>query len=881
VLTIILIIIIICLLINKNNLEKEMRLLRKEIKKLKNNNEKENIIKTEEKVLNTNNIEAKNSISNVNTERIKIDNKKVEKAQQVKQKEKNSLVLIAGAILIVLAAIVFLTSTWDIVSNTVKTVTLLLLIGVFLGASYIAKNVLKIKQTAKTFFYISMAYVPIALVSISFFKLFGEYLSIFGEGRFIYFSLSSVLLSVLYFISSEKISSKLLTISSLIMQILTIIFTTLIFTDNIKIIIEFCLIYTMILSYMYYKNKLNKFKIKLSPFIKTNIICISIIQLSITLVEILINQCQLINFINTFLLMIIYYIIYFYEKNIRYAFWFLIGIIGTIFTIINLKVFNFSFSIKYLFILVGITIEYLYFILNKKYKNFEGPIKILGSILGLILYIIALYCESIKYELIIPSFLIVFITMLLCIVTYLNSKDRKKGLLQVITLLILLLAVNIISFFKLEIYYLLVVSLIMFMISGIDKKKLNNIKEYFESYGNAMVIFSSTYLLISDFTNIIKISPIFIAISISYVYMFFKKEKELYKIIGYVFLNLSLLSIFKNIKAEQLIRYIPAITTITILVAENYISKLNTLNGYIFNIISATIAFIGINLEITNISFLVNIFMALLFVKYIYDNKINENVNVIPITSLIPNIYGTIFSKEISLVISIISILLITLISANKKKFNIYTISSIVFLIFQCAEFELNKYVNIIVILVWAIWHTLNYNEKQKDIFKVISYLTGLVLYNNIIKDIKLDDVTTISLLGYISFSIILIRTIIIKYIKNGYKTIEYIVYSILFLYAINSYNNEIDGIIFVSLLVVLVIISYNKKIGPLFLTSIISIIINSFLLTIEFWFSIPWWVYMLVVGIILIMFATRNELNQNKKKIGEGMKKIKEYMDI
>ena len=48
-------------------------------------------------------------------------------------------------------------------------------------------------------------------------------------------------------------------------------------------------------------------------------------------------------------------------------------------------------------------------------------------------------------------------------------------------------------------------------------------------------------------------------------------------------------------------------------------------------------------------------------------------------------------------------------------------------------------------------------------------------------------------------------------------------------------------------------------------------------ILTRMFWLSIPWWVYLLLVGSILIGFAIRNEMVEKKdsNKIKDFMKKL------
>lgn len=94
---------------------------------------------------------------------------------------------------------------------------------------------------------------------------------------------------------------------------------------------------------------------------------------------------------------------------------------------------------------------------------------------------------------------------------------------------------------------------------------------------------------------------------------------------------------------------------------------------------------------------------------------------------------------------------------------------------------------------------------------------------------------------------------------------------------AIFSYNNEMDGILYCILLLGLVIIGYNNKYGPLFITCLIFILFNALILTREFWLSIPWWIYVLVTGIILVLFASRNEnkTNETKSKLDELKNKL------
>ena len=79
---------------------------------------------------------------------------------EMSEKEiKNSTILVTGAILILIAAIVFLTSTWNTTLDLVKTFIVFFMFLVFLGSSFIADKYLHIKQTSKVFLYLALSYL--------------------------------------------------------------------------------------------------------------------------------------------------------------------------------------------------------------------------------------------------------------------------------------------------------------------------------------------------------------------------------------------------------------------------------------------------------------------------------------------------------------------------------------------------------------------------------------------------------------------------------------------------------------------------------------------------------------------------------------------------
>ena len=104
----------------------------------------------------------------------------------------------------------------------------------------------------------------------------------------------------------------------------------------------------------------------------------------------------------------------------------------------------------------------------------------------------------------------------------------------------------------------------------------------------------------------------------------------------------------------------------------------------------------------------------------------------------------------------------------------------------------------------------------------------------------------------------------------------------LIFVFAIGVYTSEADGIIFVLFIVGLVMYSYMKKYGAIFIVSIMAILLNAILLTREFWLSIPWWIYLLLIGGILIGFAIKNESDDKKEKISVGnvIKNLKDKIE-
>ena len=107
-----------------------------------------------------------------------------------------NVVFIIGIIFIVVAGLIFATTTWRILPNIIKASIIALLTIIFFVASLFARKKLHLQQTGLTFYSLGSLFIPLAFLGIGFFELLGSYLSVGGDGKYI---LSMIAFSCLTF----------------------------------------------------------------------------------------------------------------------------------------------------------------------------------------------------------------------------------------------------------------------------------------------------------------------------------------------------------------------------------------------------------------------------------------------------------------------------------------------------------------------------------------------------------------------------------------------------------------------------------------------------------------------------------------------------------
>ena len=772
---------------------------------------------------------------------------------------KNSTILIVGSILILLSSIIYLTTTWNITHNIFKTFIIVLMLLIFIISSNIADKIFHLKQTSKAFYLIALAYLPILFLSISIFSLLGDFLSIYGQGKNIYLSICSFITTIIYYYNYKLKNIKLISIMTMIFTIITIVITTLIFTNNIITILLILSIYLIIITILYNNNTIFLYKELHLKTISTLFYTLTILTIYYILIDLINSTTQQQNILLDISML---YNSYLYFNKIDKK----TSLYNDLLPILIISIFYHStklfdnFIIKQILILISFIILYIHNIII--HKTIKPTTYITISISTIALYISTKLNTTNQ----IPTFLILATISILSLIHHIYKEENIKYPIYCFNIYILLTITDIISTTNLPIVTLGYISLIMILSSIPIKDKI--IKQSLLIVGN---ISFNLITIINYNINIITLI-LYIFYIITNIYLFYNKKQDQYKITTYIYSNIILIYILKLLNINNiniLLLSIPIATIIQVLL-EYTIKELNnkTNNNYI--LIQFIISFIILNTITTTITnFILLIILIIIYILYINKNKLNTNYLYIPYLALIPYIY----LKDIHLnfnIMYITSFIIISIICTQiyYKKTNTFIILFYIFTLFHIQNFNESKYISLIIFTIGTIIIYLIKENKVKDIFKGILYTCILVLFNFITTDLKLNNYTIFVYGPYLIWIPFITRTILKKYEEKNYKTWEYLSYILINYLSLTNYTSQMDGILYVFLLTIIVIISYTLKLGPIFIISIIAILINVLLLTRLFWLSIPWWIYILIIGSILISFAIYNELNDKKQKI-------------
>ena len=794
----------------------------------------------------------------------------ITKVKHTDKEIKNTLILTVGAILIIISAIAFLISTWNATGNFVKTLILLLMLIVFFSVSYIADKRLNLKQTSKTFYYVAFAYLPIIFLSIAMFGLFGNYLSLNGEGKYIYLTISSVIIALIYYLDCKRTNSKALFIFNIIFQLLSIKFFVSAFTNKFNILLFVMLIYSIVICVLYLIKKIY-FNEKAHKILSITLsFSISTILVLINLLNCLFNNIFIIDVVSCILMLINLYLILVKLLNKH-------NIYKLIYPIIIILTFNnltFLFKENVMFgqalILISFAISFMYNIFEEKKVNISTYIEIL---IGFIFFYFFWLVASTFNDNMMPTYILFGVMTVLSLVYYVFDEENKIFSSIMLATGTVATTIATVTYFDFDVIILSIVSFILIIISMFKNIHIG-LKTGFKWIGLISLILISTIFVFA--TNIYSLILYFVYAIVIITYGIIKKE-NVYKIFSYIFINIVLFNIFEYLQIDYSSFIMPT-TTIVLTFIERIFNNIRSKASDIYLILSYILSVVILLDTTVNYNNIVMLLLSSSFIYYIICYKKSKNYLYIPFMGMIPHIYFDydliINNFNIMYIVSILFIILLGYLIYNKKN-NIYIVMFYVYNFFHLTCLEDIKYVSIFLLIAGSFICYLIKNNKIKEFYKALIYILWLILYNTILSDLMIN-LTSVSAMSYLILLILITRTIIKKY-SNSYKIWEYIISILINLIVMCNFTSEYDGILYFVFLAILIIISYIYKLGPIFLISLISIIINSIILTQVIFGNIPWWLYILIIGGILIGFAIYNESKENK----QDEKSIKKHLDL
>ncbi len=257
---------------------------------------------------------------------------------------------------------------------------------------------------------------------------------------------------------------------------------------------------------------------------------------------------------------------------------------------------------------------------------------------------------------------------------------------------------------------------------------------------------------------------------------------------------------------------------------------------------------------------------ALLYAYLKLENK-NEEWMLFPMifsTSLL-----SIEDEVLHIIIGILLMILYTALSVSKKKTTSITIVSLLFVFIGTLILEFDAYYLFGATLIWSIAHYIPnkvlFNYEKNGLYKIVIILSLLGLY---IKTLVEFDVRYYSMLMLgLYLTIIAITKLVIKNDSTETKIMEYLFFLLVSASALFFITDLVDSIILITIMFILIIYTFIRKYKSYTYCSIISLIAFVIHATWEFWTKLPWYFYILLIGLALIIFAMFDEKIKQKNK--------------
>lgn len=828
-----------------------------------------------------------------------------------KEKEKTcgfQLMLSIGVFLIILASIIFATSTWKLYSNFIK----VLILGgetlLFFVLGILLKYVFKVKKTGNALTLISTILLPTTFLCAGYFNLFGNLFSLTGKYSTLFLSVTFLMEALVTFIRKNIIKSNKYLFS-------LICFFAGIFLLIYGIIKNACLTF-VITSFIL--MLINIFKNKIFNNLKEFNIFNILVSIIFTFAYFYFSFDQL--FSNNLLLEKLYLVFFIISLSLNFIISRpkdneVLNIFSVLYeTMLVIWFVMFSKNLltsSFAFVISGLISYIVYYISNNNY------VKTTSVIVSYIQGFLGIFIICFVKECVIMAPIISFIYIVLTFIGSLN-KDKLKIIniiFEPIYLIMLAIGILIQPFIIKNIKAIDVIMvinaclIIATIVSTIRKNKVKN------CYLIILIIGLFIQSLCSYFSSVMYFVTAFIIYLLLIIYSLMSKD-EFSKNLLDALCILSLSSVLIGLNKYTLISSL--ITTI-LLIIFSILNKTNNKKYLYLSLVSIPMIMI-----ISNLSFnysikkdlsMIILIPSLLILTRKFLNALKENDKIVLEFIFISALALSITSPSIMFIYLILLYVVALLLKkeytlSSKTYFNYLIFFSIISFLNVSADKLDNLYmIGIIALLVInQILFRILY-EKRNIIFEAFHSIVSLLLIISLVNNLGFNNFISFA----ISFVLLVILCLIYADERMKYTVISFMVYPLsiiiksvniytvriilnLFIWMIpitvlsrkvfkldNTISTIIESVI-LPIMFIIFIFNISLQVGlTLGIISVLSIIIGlafkyksysvtgyvTLVLTViiqtfELWGKMPWWVYLLITGIILVVLAA---LRESKKK--------------
>lgn len=827
--------------------------------------------------------------------------------QKKENKNNFNIILNLGVFLIILSSIIFATSTWEIYSNNIKVLILAIETILFLVFGLILKYAFKVTKSGNALTFISSMLFLATYLSVGYFKIFGNDFSLFGKLSDIFLSTAFLSTAIVFLIRKLLLKSKkyFILMFSLFLGVFFLI----------KGISNNCLFAFSIM--MLVITLVNLFKKDIFNDTKEFNIFNIIVSVCFTFAYFYLCLYQLVNnnlfFLQRFSLIILIgslfanFLIYSKNDILR-----LLSVFYELLLISWFALFSGSLLVSSLAIIVSSLVLFtIYYTSKNEYLSIPSLIVCyLQALLGIIIL-----CFEKDYVLVVPIISFIYI-----IVTFISSLKKDKLLilnsifepiyLVMFAIGILIQPAIINSIKPIDVIMVINVCLIIAMIASTLLK--NSIKN---GYFILIMVGLFIQILCSYYTNIAYSLVALIINFVLFIYtliskdIFFKKCNfalsllfvlnsiiglNKYPLLSALVILLSLiLFIFLNQNNRKKYAYLSFVSIPFIILINNIGLKISYANDLSIIVLVPSIIFLVRKFACTNDEKSMNVIELVLFtiIAFAIKNNIFLLLFVIVLyvaCYLLKNKYfkstqiylnyllfftSTAFymieagKYEVLYMICIFSILIINqvlyilLFERRENALEIFhSILSLILIISLIGSLGFNNVISAIISIVLILILYLIYQDERTKYIVITFTLYPISLLLNYINTPSIINIVKVFM--WIIPIVVLIRKVL-KLKEESSIIIESTILSLMFLsflFIVDIYVGVTLGIISVLLIILGLLLKYKSFTYVGYVSLILVIIIQ----TIYLWSSMPWWVYLLLAGIVLVVLAA---IKESKRK--------------